>query len=88
MCAWGGINSEVLKSKDFHGVESGPLSPSEASFVVSIPNLGAIVATLIYSLSIDRFSRRHLLFSIAFPLLVNIQFAFFFIQNSMNNSSK
>lgn len=52
-------------------LKSGPLSTAEISLVVSIPCLGAIIGTLIYSLAVDRFNRRALLISIALPELLS-----------------
>lgn len=70
-CAWAGPNFMLLTS-DETPIESGPLSKSEAALVVSIPCFGAILASLFYSLAIDRFSRRVHLVSIAIPQLVTI----------------
>lgn len=65
-CAWAGSNYRTLTTEG-SPLESGPLTTSEISLVVSIPCLGAIIGTLIYSLAADRFSRRALLVSIAVP---------------------
>lgn len=70
MCAWAGPAYDVLRSEKNPPLESGPLSETEASFVVSIPCLGAIIATSIYSLSVDKLGRRLLMFSVAVLLLV------------------
>ncbi|XP_055295153.1 uncharacterized protein LOC129564928 [Sitodiplosis mosellana] len=69
-CAWAGPNFLVLTADDTP-IASGPLSTSEAALVVSIPCFGAIIACLLYSLAIDRFSRRVHLISIALPLLIS-----------------
>lgn len=69
-CAWTGPNFLVLTSPERAPFESGPLSKEQASLVVSMPCFGAIIGTLIYTLIIDRFSRKALLVSIAIPEIV------------------
>lgn len=68
-CAWAGPNFLVLLSND-SPLQSGPLSMSEASMVVSLPCFGAIIATVFFTFIIDRISRKMLLIFIAIPELL------------------
>ncbi|XP_031623042.1 facilitated trehalose transporter Tret1-like [Contarinia nasturtii] len=71
VCTWASANSATLESDEKTPLPSGKLDISEISLVTSIPCFGAIFATLIYSLSIDRFSRKLLLVSIAIPQILS-----------------
>lgn len=82
-CSWGAPNFLLLTSNSTP-FDSGPVSKEHASFVVSLPTFGAIFGTLVYSLIIDRVSRKTLLISIAIPQIVhyfNIFFFGYFIQS-------
>lgn len=69
VCAWAASNFLVLTTEGTP-LGSGPLTTSQASLVTSIPCFGAMIASLVYSLIIDRFSRKVLLVSIAVPQIV------------------
>lgn len=68
---WAGPNFSILTGENAP-FEAGPLTKEQASLVVSMPCFGAIIGTVLYTMLIDRFSRKLLLVSIAIPEIVII----------------
>lgn len=70
MNAWGGPNFILLKSNETP-LESGPLSISEASLVVSIICVGALIGIIITAVTTERFGRKIPLLLLAVPQFVS-----------------
>lgn len=68
-CGWCGPNF-LLLTQDPSPLPSGPLTMAEGSLVVSLLAVGALIGTIVFSLSLERYGRKMLLAFMAIAQIV------------------
>lgn len=70
MCGWASPNF-ILLTSDETPLQSGPLTISEASFVVSLSYIGGFIGTIAASMFAERFGRKISLLILLIPQTVS-----------------